>query len=180
MAPAPAPGPSVDVVAAADIPSRWQAPLAGWLADIFGPPTHTWSPPDWCVLVFDSPGGELVSYLEMVRRDCDVGGRPVAVGGVSGVITRPAWRRRGYASAGLRRAARFLDESLGVDFGLLVCSEEKIPLYQRAGWQLVRAPLVFDQPAGRTSFAEPTTLMILPVRRRDWPPGRIDLCGLPW
>ena len=83
------------------------------------------------MLVFDPPDGELVCYLEMVRRTCHVGGQPVDVGGVSGVITRPAWRRRGCASAGLRRAARFLDESLGVDFGLLVCGEEKIPLTPR-------------------------------------------------
>ena len=174
-----------DLVPASAIPSHLREPLVGWLRQVFGETTYTWAPPEWCVLVYDSPipgQGEMVSYLEIFRRTCNVGGQSVDVGGIGGVMTRPEWRRRGYASEGLRRAAGFLRDELRVDFGLLVCDAGKIPFYGRAGWYAVEAPLVFDQPdpGGRTRFNEPTTIMVLPCRRSGWLAGEIDLCGLPW
>jgi GNAT superfamily N-acetyltransferase len=172
-----------DLVPAAAIPSSLREPLAGWLRQVFGETTYAWAPPEWCVLVYDSPEpgmGELVSYLEIVRRTCSVGGERIDVGGIGGVMTRPEWRHRGFASEGLLRAAGFLRDELQVDFGLLVCDAGKIPFYGRAGWHAVDAPLAFDQPGGRTGFHEPTTIMVLPCRRSGWPAGEIDLCGLPW
>jgi GNAT superfamily N-acetyltransferase len=172
---------TTDIVAAGALPDPLRERLPGWLYAVFGDTPYAWAPPQWCALVYEAPDRrELVSYLEIVRRAIDVGGQAVDVGGVSGVMTRPEWRRRGFASEGLRAAGAFLRDELRVDFGLLVCDAGKIPFYGRLGWRAVEAPLVFDQPGGKTDFGEPTPIMILPCRRDDWPAGQIDLRGLPW
>jgi len=41
-----------------------------------------------------------------------------------------------------------------------------------------KGPLTFDQPQGKVTFTDVTR--ILPCTKKDWPPGVIDLCGLPW
>jgi hypothetical protein len=46
------------------------------------------------------------------------------------------------------------------------------------GWQVVEGPLTFDQPQGKVTF--PDVTMVLPCAGKEWPPGVIDLCGLPW
>ena len=64
-----------------------------------------WSSTEWCVRVWDA--GRLVSYLGVLLRDATVDGRPVRIGGIGGVKTHPAARRRGYAALGLQCAGDF-------------------------------------------------------------------------
>jgi len=172
---------TVDIVAAEAVPALLRERLSGWQREAFGETSYAWAPPQWRALVYDAPDRrELASTLEILRRPIDVGGQSVNAGGVSGVMTRPAWRRRGFASEGLRAAGAFLRDPLRVDFGLLICDPALAPFYGRAGWRAVAAPLTFDQPDGPTSFDEPTAILILPCRRSNWPPGPINLRGLPW
>ena len=135
-----------------------------------------WSPVDWHVLVWE--GNALASHVEIVERNGTVDEQPVILGGIGGVATLPAWRRRGLAAAALQAAAEFMRNDLQVDFGLLICGQGMIPYYQRLGWQLVPGPMVFDQPGGQITFHDP--VMVLPCRKEEWPDGIIDLCGLPW
>ena len=135
-----------------------------------------WSEPDWCVLVWAN--GQVVSQLAIVERVGLVAGRPVKLGGLGNVIALPAWRGRGFTSAALRRAAAFMCQELGVEFGLLVCEEDVVPFYERLGWQVVEGPLTFDQPGGQATW--PAVVMVLPCGGKAWPEGMIDLCGLPW
>ena len=137
---------------------------------------YQWSEADWHVMV--RVDGALVSYLAIVERVGAVNGRPVKLGGVGGVATLPEWRGRGLASAAMEKAAAFMDEELGVEFGLLLVDEATAPFYGRLGWELVPGPLVFDQPGGKVTF--PDLTMVLPFAGRKWPPGTIDLRGLPW
>jgi predicted acetyltransferase len=122
--------------------------------------------------------GIIVSQVGIVERTGMVDGKPVKLGGVGGVATYPNLQRNGLASAAMHMAAGFMMDSLKVDFGLLVCAREKEPFYRRLGWQEVTGPLVFDQPQGKVTFHD--VIMILPCVQQDWPPGIIDLCGLPW
>jgi hypothetical protein len=80
----------------------------------------------------------------------------------------------------METAAAFMRDKLGVEFGLLICGAKMMPYYGKLGWQIVPGPLMFDQPKGKITFDDSTKIMILPCNKHDWPPGVIDLCGLPW
>jgi predicted N-acetyltransferase YhbS len=143
----------------------------------FPPDDIEWSDhDDWHVLVWE--GTEIVTHVEIVERTAMVGGRAVRLGGIGGVVTRPAWRKKGLAETAMQAARDFLHDPLGVAFGLLVCGEELIPYYSRLGWQLLGIPMWIEQSRGRISFPGP--IMVLPVCEQDWPEGEIDLKGKPW
>jgi GNAT superfamily N-acetyltransferase len=135
-----------------------------------------WSVNHWHVLV--KLDGRYVSHIGIVERTGTVNGQPVKLGGIGAVGTLPEWRRRGLAQRAMERAAQFLRDELAVEFGLLICDQHMLPYYRKLGWQVVEGPLTFDQPQGKVTFADVT--MILPCTKEDWPPGVIDLCGLPW
>ena len=138
---------------------------------------YVWTPrSDWHVLV--NVNGACVSQVGIVERVARVAGQPVKLGGVGGVATLPQWQRRGLAAAAMGHAAELMRDQLAVDFGLLVCSLDRVPMYSRLGWQTVPGPLIIDQPQGKVTFADVT--MVLPCVERVWRPGSIDLCGLPW
>ena len=138
---------------------------------------YVWVPrSDWHVIV--NLDGLCVSQVGIIERIARVTGQPVKLGGVGGVATSPQWQRQGLAGAALGRAAEWMRDQLAVDFGLLVCGLDRVPMYSRLGWQAVPGPLIIDQPQGKVTFADVT--MILPCVEMVWRPGIIDLCGLPW
>ena len=146
----------------------------------FGVPPYQWTPnPErpWRFLVWE--GERLVTHVGVLDREIRVGGQPHHVAGVYAVMTRPADRGKGYASAALEQAATFMrDELPKAQHGLLVCLDTRLPFYGRLGWHKIEAPVGFEQPGGR-QFNEINT-MVLPLRDRPWPAGEVDLCGLPW
>lgn len=121
---------------------------------------------------------DLVTILGLLQRQILVGAAPVWVVGVSGVATHPDWQKRGFSSSLLRAAENFMHQRLQAPFGLLVCGEERRQFYGRTGWQAVANGLFFTQ-AGRRRWME-AVVMILPLTEQAWPPGEIDVCGLPW
>jgi aminoglycoside 2'-N-acetyltransferase I len=137
-----------------------------------------WAPPDYSVLV-STPEGELVSHVGIVVRAGSLDGAPVKIGGVGSVKTHPRVQGRGYASAGLRRAATALNDDHQVAFSLLVCQEHLLPFYHRLGWLTFSGLLVVEQPTGHTVFTinRPMVLSGLRPAPQD---GVIDLNGLPW
>lgn len=146
----------------------------------FALPPTTWMPTGetpWRVLVWQN--GHLVSHVGIMERTILVAGAPVHVAGIRSVMTRPALRGKGYASMGMTRAAQYIaDEMPRAEHGLLLCLDIRVPLYERLGWLIVREPTYYDQPEGRTRG--PVNTMVRPFRGRPWPPGEIDLQGLPW
>lgn len=152
--------------------------LARLSAEAF-PPDGTgtqWAKNDWQVLVRE--GDEIVSHVEIIDRTATVGGKPVRLGGIGGVSTLKAWRKRGLAEAAMRVAQAHLLDPLAVDFGLLICGEPLVHYYGKLGWKLVAKQMWIDQPKGRILFD--AFIMILPVCKPEWPEGEIDLCGRPW
>ena len=154
--------------------------MDAWLDQTFGYDDVgiEWAKDDWSVLV--RLDDQIVCHVGIVERVGRVNGQPVRLGGVGGVATRVEYRKRGLAQAAMERAAEFMRDELGVEFGLLVCSQPKIAYYSKLGWRCVPGPLMFDQPKGQVTFGDQTKIMILPCTNRDWPQGAIDLCGLPW
>ncbi len=135
-----------------------------------------WASPDWAVMVWEDE--ELVSNVHIIDRVIQVGGRGVHVGGIGNISTKVEWRKRGYASAALKVATEFLADPLQVDYGLMTATESVKPMSEKLGWKMVAASLLMEQPDGKKPVNYP--VLILPISARDWPPGPIDLCGLPW
>ena len=168
----------IEIRALSQIPKAELDQMNIWIKQAFSedPDDLQWSTDDWHVMV--RVDGQVVSRLEIVERVGAVNGQPVKLGGIGGVATLPEYRRRGLAQAAMETAAWFIQDKLKVEFGLLVCSEKMIPYYGKLGWRVVEGPMVFDQPNGKVTFTDVT--MVLPCNAKEWPPGTIDLCGLPW
>ncbi len=169
---------TAEVRADDDVTEAERAQLKEWVEAIFGEEEakYEWAPQHWHVLVHC--GGELACHAGITEHKALAGGVTVKVGGIGGVVTPPQWRGRGLGGRAMRTAAEFVHHELRADFGLLLCSQGLVAYYEKLGWQLVQGPVEFDQPSGKVVWEEET--MVLPCRRKEWPPGIIDLCGPPW
>lgn len=122
--------------------------------------------------------GEPVSHVGVLRHDVLVGGVPVPVAGLGGVITEPGFQGRGFAQILLREALAFMTDEMDADFGFLFCLPRLVPFYERLGWQTISGPVLVQQPGG--DVESPVESMVLPLRDRPWPPGRVETQSLPW
>jgi GNAT superfamily N-acetyltransferase len=183
----------LEVVRTVDMDEKLRRQLLAWLYQEFEvfADQYAWVVADWHVLGWE--GDLLVSHVDITERTASVGGNELRLGGIGGVVTLEAWRKRGLASAAMQKAAEFLREELAVPFGLLVCDPALAPYYQKLGWQIVDGPLIFDQPASFQPGLDQVVLrgpihkvtlegaiLVLPCREHNWPAGLIDLRGLPW
>ena len=129
------------------------------------------------ILVWDD-GSEPVCHVGLHLRDATWDGRAVRIGGVGGVATRAQHRRRGFASAAVRKAAQDIDEVDRADFALLFCEPHNFPFYSRLGWRQFAGDVFVEQPHGRVRFEVMAPFVLdLRVAPRS---GVIDLRGLPW
>ena len=168
--------PLIRIHSASDLSAARTAELQALFEAQFAQSSFQWAAPQWQVLT--TIDDELVACVRLFERIITAAGQPLRVGGVGGVMTMPAWRRRGLASATLRRAAELLRAELRAEFALLLCRDEVAQVYAKLGWELVDGPTAFDQPGGRATY--PRRTMILAFGDATWPHGPIDLCGLPW
>jgi RimJ/RimL family protein N-acetyltransferase len=152
--------------------------LFEWGPDVFGGDALKlhWRPAHWHFLVYAD--GLLVSHVGVVKQAVTVGIQQVTVGGIGGVVTVPAAQGKGYASAALQQATKFMCEELKVEFGMLFCLPRMIPFYQRFGWQEVREPVLIQQPSEK--IPSPLVVMAFPCRSQAWPAGQVELESLPW
>jgi hypothetical protein len=173
-------GVTVEVWREGDMDRAEREELDRWASALWPPDVdpYKWAPLEWRVVV--RCDGELASQVAIVDRTITVGGSPLRVGGISTVITPLKWQRRGFATAALRRAQAFAREEFGVEFCMLVCEEDVVDVYRKAGWELLDAPVVFDQPPSEGKVVWPHLAMVIPTREGAWPAGPVDLCGLPW
>jgi aminoglycoside 2'-N-acetyltransferase I len=157
----------------------------------FGPPeSRTPHPlviaPDddtkYIVRVWDD--GLLVSGLWITERTILADGQPTRIAGIRGVRTDPAYRRRGYAAAGMRSAQDFIWRELRPNLAMLHSSVMAVPFYESLGWRAIDGPVYCDQPAGKLNVTEKLPqnpiMVLLPAGRQDLPHGPVDLCGLPF
>lgn len=132
-----------------------------------------WAHADKRVIVSD--GDRVVCHAGLFFRDATLDAKPARICGIGGVMTAPSARRKGFATAAMKRAAEAMD---GVDFGLLFCEPHNVRFYGNLGWQVFDGRVRCEQPKGEMFFDIMPT-MILPMRMRP-ASGAIDLCGLPW
>lgn len=138
---------------------------------------YQWAPKVWRTLAWLDD--DVIAHAGIVSRSVAVDGQAIAVGGISGVWTTANHRGRGVGQAVVTVAAAFIREHLGAAFALLLCRPELEPFYERLAWRRVHGPAVFEQPGQRVTW--PLSVMVLPCEAgAEWPPGTIDLRGLPW
>lgn len=150
--------------------------LPDWFHREFGMTGFTWAAPDYYAI--SEVDDELIGRLGIFDREIEVAGAGMRVGGIGGVITKPEWRLHGIARALLTRSATFIRDELGVEFAMLLCRREVAPVYAKLGWLRVDGQTVFMQPSGMATY--PRDTMVLRFTERQWPPGTIDMRGLPW
>ncbi len=150
--------------------------LYEWFQREFGLIPLEWDIPRWYALARYE--NTLIGRIGIVKREIRVGNKTICVGGISGVITSPQWRKQGVASMLLKKTAEFLAGELDTEFGFLICRDEIAPFYLKNGWEKIEASSYFMQGSGRYRYTQ--TSMILRCKERYWPQGDIDLCGLPW
>ncbi len=155
-----------------------RARLFGWGDDIFGAAGLglSWRQKD-SHFILDADG-EPVSHVGILKHEVSVGGQPVVVGGVGGVVTVPAAQGRGYAGRLMRRTARFFAEEWKTEAGLLFCLPRMVPYYEALGWKVVEGTVLVEQPTRR--IASPLRVMTLSFGGRAWPDGEVELRSLPW
>jgi predicted GNAT family N-acyltransferase len=176
----------LDVKPVTSLTGDERAALAALTAAVYPPEARAaspgrhvrWASPEYSVLVW-SPTGELVSHVGIVVRVATLDDAVVTVGGIGSVKTHPAAEGRGYASAGLRRAATVLHDDHHAAFSLLVCQDHLVAFYHRLGWRLFAGEMVVEQPGGRTRFTI-NRVMVQSAHRPAPQAGVIDLAGLPW
>ena len=129
----------------------------------------------WFVAVEET---EVVAVTGLLFREILVGGRTVTVAGIGGVATGSGHRNRGFASRLVDAALRFAHDQ-SVPFGLLQCTRDLVAFYAVRGWRQVPEPLACRQADGDT-YRSPELPMIIELNSARWPPGPIDMNGLPW
>jgi aminoglycoside 2'-N-acetyltransferase I len=132
---------------------------------------------DLRVLVEDETEG-LVCHVGLYRREATWNGRKVRVGGVGGVLTHEAFRRRGLASVALNAAIQTFKDERATDFALLFCEPHNAAFYGNRGWKPFLGEVFTEQPGGRIRF-DVMQPMVFYLKRAPHE-GEIDLCGLPW
>ena len=72
-----------------------------------------------------------------------------------------------------------LGAAAGPDRAMIFCRQELVDLYRRLDFRPIAAPVWADQPEGRIEMPMPAVWRPLREGAR-WPPGRVDVRGLPF
>ncbi|MGH9209665.1 MAG: GNAT family N-acetyltransferase [Acidimicrobiales bacterium] len=128
-----------------------------------------------------SEGDQLISHAAVVPRTMVAGGRPLSVGYVEAVATRPRWQKQGHGTTVMRAVATIVSS----DFELGALSTGDHSFYSDLGWEPWRGPTYAQSPTGRvrTSADDGSVMIMRTVRTYDlethtplvceWRPGEV-------
>jgi aminoglycoside 2'-N-acetyltransferase I len=128
-----------------------------------------------------SDGDQLLSHAAVVPRTMVAGGRPLSVGYVEALATRPRWQKQGYGTE-VMQAVRALIAS---DFEMGALATGNHGFYERLDWEPWRGPTYAQSPTGRMRTSESDgNVMILRTYRTfdlpthtplicEWRPGKV-------
>lgn len=140
-----------------------------------------WAEPDLILVTFDA--AQWAAAAELALRTVRAGTVPVRIAGVSGVMTHPEYRGRGFAREIMKQVMETAAERLETaEFGLLDCRNELVGFYEPLGWR--REPgKIFYSIEGKREMYDPdhVNIMVYTIKSDAvWPGGDVDLLGLPW
>ncbi len=152
--------------------------LMRWAPDVFGG-GHidvVWAAKDHHLFVWEED--QLVGHLGVLVREASVAGEEVRLGGIGGVVIRPEWQGRGFATAAMGYLAGYLRNELTVQFGFIFVHQHRWSFYERLGWERISNTVHIEQRGEK--IISPVSCMILPCADRPWPSGDVDLNGNAW
>lgn len=159
-----------------DLKEQKRDQLVQWFKDEFGYIPLKWAEPEWYILALND--SELIGRLGIIDREVLVEGERLRVGGISGVITKNDWRKKGVGNKLMTEAVGVIKDKLNISFGLLLCRQEVSGFYKKLGWRINDFPTTFEQPQGKMIF--PRLTMTYSGDGKFWPKGLVDLNGFPW
>lgn len=105
-----------------------------------------------------SEGDQLISHAAVVPRTLVAGGRPLSVGYVEAVATRPRFQKQGYGTQVMRAVGTIILS----DYEMGALSTGSHGFYGRLGWEPWRGPTYTQAPTGRMRTPEDDdSIMIL-------------------
>jgi aminoglycoside 2'-N-acetyltransferase I len=112
-----------------------------------------------------SAGDQLIAHAAVVPRTMVAGGRPLSVGYVEAVATRPRWQKQGHGSEVMRAVGTII----GSDFEMGALTTGNPGFYSRLGWEPWRGPTYAQSPTGRvrTSANDDNVMILRTVRTYD-------------
>jgi GNAT superfamily N-acetyltransferase len=119
-----------------------------------------------------------VSHAAALKHRARANDQPVLIGGIGGVVTIPAFRKRGYAGRLVREATAFLRDEWQADLALLFCIDRMRGYYERLGWRKAGCEVLLDQPAGKVP--SPFHVMTVSFDSRFETIDTIDLNSASW
>ena len=134
-----------------------------------------WAEPDWTVIY--SEEDEIKTFCNIIEREILVDDVKMKIGGINNVITPKQFRGNGYAGQILRRAGNIIFDELNCELGLLLCSDDLVPYYEKLAWYKLDCPVYFEQSTGEKLWK--ANAMFL-SRKEQFTPQEVKLNGLPW
>lgn len=145
--------------------------------DSAGMPPLDWRAKDHHVALRDDDG-RIVASAGLLLTAVDVGELHFEVVGLGGVIVNAAYRGQGLSlrviEAALGNAA-----TLGPEFALLFCHQDRVGLYRRFAFKVIGAEVLVQSPGGRFAIPMRTMWRALAPGAR-WPEGPVSLDGPPF
>lgn len=135
-----------------------------------------WRPTEKHVLVV--AGGKTVCHVGLVGQTVEVGGNPVSIAGIGGVLARRECRGRGYCRIAIEAAEAFALSQMAVNFMLLFCRPALRSFYEHLGWADVPSPVWAEQNQGNVLL--PIVSMVKCLGAEQWPNGKVRLGSRPW
>jgi GNAT superfamily N-acetyltransferase len=77
----------------------------------------------------------LFSAATAVWKMVEVNGKSYKTYGLSGVLTYPAFRKKGYGRQVVEAATNYIKQQADADMAILWTNENLLPFYERHGWQ---------------------------------------------
>lgn len=152
--------------------------LFGWDKDPFNLTFKylKWRKKEYSILVYNNE--DLMSHVGLLKHSIKLPDETLIIGGVGSVITIPEAQGKGYATAGMKYAAKYIKEIYKADFGILVCNKELVPFYKKLRWKLLPSPIFFDQPDGK--IKSPLEVMYFKTGDKEWNNEINYFKSLPW
>ena len=92
--------------------------------------------------------GKLAGHVSVPRKTIEHRGEPYKAYALSGVLTVPAFRGKGYGEQVVRAATAFMEED-GADIGLFTCDPPLRAFYERSGWTLLEGASLVGGPRAK-------------------------------
>jgi predicted GNAT family N-acyltransferase len=126
------------------------------------------------------PEGRLVAAAGAVIATVEVErAGSIDIVGLGSLIVTRSQRGSGLMSRVVEPLLR-LAERMGPDRGMIFCRPDLVALYRRIAFIEITAPVWADQPEGRIEMPLAAMWRALRDDAAEWPPGRVDVHGLPF